>query len=143
MREPESANMSQNRTRILNAFSAGTATLLFIAWAQQPPASRPQRDAVSEAQQPSQVKAARPEQQKTPHDNADVFNPAKASPSSPVFETQPKQGRVSGFDFARDPLNADRPNQPPEESPTSPTSWRRSENTSKANIFSSPNSIPR
>jgi hypothetical protein len=44
-----------------------------------------------------------------------VFDPDKAAPSSPVFETQPKAGKVSGFDFARDPLNADRPNQPPEE----------------------------
>jgi cytochrome c peroxidase len=81
----------------------------------QAPAPRAQRDAVAEAQQPSQVKPTRPEQQKNPHDNSDVFNPSKAPPASPIFQTQPKQGKVSGFDFARDPLNADRPNQSPEE----------------------------
>ena len=70
---------------------------------------------MSEAQQPSHVKATRPEQQKNPHDNSDVFDPAKAVPSSPVFQTQPKQGKLSGFDFARDPLNSDRPNQSPDE----------------------------
>jgi len=32
-----------------------------------------------------------------------------------VTKGQPKQGKISGFDFYRDPLNADRPNQPPEE----------------------------
>jgi hypothetical protein len=44
-----------------------------------------------------------------------MFDPSKAPPASPVFETQPKQGKVSGFDFARDPFNSDRPKQPPEE----------------------------
>jgi cytochrome c peroxidase len=75
----------------------------------------PQRDAVAEAQRASPVKVTRPEQQKNAHDNSDVFHPGKASPASPVFQTQPKQGKLSGFDFARDPLNADRPQQPPEE----------------------------
>ena len=55
------------------------------------------------------------QQQKNAHDNADGFNPDKAAPSSPALQTQPKQGRLSGFDFARDPLNADRPGQSPEE----------------------------
>jgi cytochrome c peroxidase len=92
--------------------NAVATSLLFLAWAQTP-ANRPQRDAVAEAQQPSPVKATRPEQQQTPHDKS--LDPSKAMPASPVFATQPKQGKVSGFDFARDPLNADRPNQPPEE----------------------------
>lgn len=105
--------MPQKRTKTLSAIFLVTGSLLCIALAQTPNA--PQRDAVAEAQQPSQVKATRPEQQKNPHDNSDVFSPAKAEPSSPVFETQPKQGKLSGFDFARDPLNADRPNQSPEE----------------------------
>jgi hypothetical protein len=105
--------MVQKRTKTFGAALAGVGSLLFVALAQTP--NRPQRDAVTEAQQPSQVKITRPEQQKNPHDNSDVFSPTKASPSSPVFETQPKQGKLSGFDFARDPLNADRPNQSPEE----------------------------
>ena len=101
-------------TKTFTAFSATAGSLLFVAWAQTP-APRPQRDAVAEAQQPSQVKATRPEQQKNAHDNSDVFNPAKAPPASPVFQTQPKQGKVSGFDFSRDPFNADRPHQSPDE----------------------------
>jgi cytochrome c peroxidase len=105
--------MVQKYTKTFGAVLAGVGSLLSVALAQTP--NRPQRDAVTEAQQPSQIKITRPEQQKNPHDNSDVFSPAKASPSSPVFETQPKQGKLSGFDFARDPLNADRPNQPPEE----------------------------
>jgi cytochrome c peroxidase len=95
-------------------FCAGAAGIYLAAWAQTP-AARPQRDAVAEAQQPSQVKATRPEQQKSPHDRSDLFDDTKAPPSSPVFSTQPKQGKISGFDFYRDPLNADRPSQPPEE----------------------------
>ena len=39
----------------------------------------------------------------------------KAQPISPVLSTQPKQGKISGFDFYRDPLNADHPFQSPEE----------------------------
>ena len=104
--------MVQKGTKIFTAILMGLGGSLFIALAQT--SNRPQRDAVAEAQQSSQVKITRPEQQKNPHDNSDAFSPAKASPSSP-FETQPKQGKLSGFDFARDPLNADRPNQSPEE----------------------------
>src|SRR5205814_10557955 len=32
-----------------------------------------------------------------------------AEPSSPVFSTQPKAGKISGFDFYRDSLNSDQP----------------------------------
>jgi len=80
--------------------------------AQQRPAST---DAVVRAQQPSPVAATRPEQTKTPHDLSDVFQAGNAPPSSQVTKGQPKQGKITGFDFYRDPLNADRPNQPPEE----------------------------
>jgi hypothetical protein len=31
------------------------------------------------------------------------------------LKTQPKEGKISGFDFARDPLNADVPHQDPAE----------------------------
>ena len=34
---------------------------------------------------------------------------------SPALKSQPKEGKISGFDFYRDPLNADRPQQSPEE----------------------------
>ncbi len=82
--------------------------------AQQTPAPAP-ADAVGRAQEPSPVRIARPEQKKTAHDLSDVFNSTNAKPSSTVFKDQPKQGKNSGFDFYRDPLNSDRPNQPVDE----------------------------
>ncbi|MGI8746522.1 MAG: cytochrome B6 [Bryobacteraceae bacterium] len=92
---------------ILSSFS------IPLAHAQNPP--RPPSDAVSQAQQPSPVANTRPEQKKTGHDSSDIFDASKANASSPVFKGQPKEGRITGFDFYRDPLNADRPNQSPEE----------------------------
>ena len=72
-------------------------------------------DPVQEAQTPRQVPITRPEQQPTTHDQSDIFSATNAPPSSPVFETQPDQGKMLGFDFARDPLNAKQPMQPAEE----------------------------
>jgi cytochrome c peroxidase len=72
-------------------------------------------DAVQDAQTPRQVEAKRPEQQKNNHDQSTIFEGANAPASSPVLESQPDQGKMLGFDFARDPLNAKRPMQPPEE----------------------------
>ena len=73
------------------------------------------QDAVQDAQTPRQVQQTRPEQQKTEHDRSDAFSPAKAPRSSTALETQPQKGEVQGFDFARDPLDAKRPMQSPEE----------------------------
>ncbi|MCA1851961.1 MAG: hypothetical protein LC647_06100, partial [Beggiatoa sp.] len=72
-------------------------------------------DAVAEAQTARAVPIERPEQKQTEHDRSDLFNARKARPSSSVFEDQPKEGQISGFDFYRDPLNADKPNQDPAE----------------------------
>src|SRR2546423_4408988 len=83
--------------------------------AQQNPAPAPPHDAVAQAQEPTPVPGTRPEQKKTDHDRSNIFNATDAKPSSPVFKDQPKQGKVSGFDFYRDPLNSDRPNQSPDE----------------------------
>ncbi|MGZ5077085.1 MAG: cytochrome B6 [Methylobacter sp.] len=55
------------------------------------------------------------EQKKTEHDQSDIFNVQKAPPSSPGFKSQPKEGKVSGFDFYRDALNSDKPFQTFEE----------------------------
>jgi cytochrome c peroxidase len=91
--------------------------LLFVAFAifvvsagaqdNRPP--RRSNDAVDAAQQPSPAQVRRPEQRKTGHDRSDEFDARKAKASSPAFDTQPKDGKITGFDFYRDPLNADRP----------------------------------
>jgi len=89
---------------------------LAVAWAQQ--ANRPtptpgtvSNDAVMRAQEPVAASIKRPEQQKNSHDRSDAFSAPKAEPSSQAFKTQPKEGKITGFDFYRDPLNADRPFQ--------------------------------
>jgi hypothetical protein len=81
------------------------------------PPSRPARpaDAVEAAQRPEQVEVKRVEQRKTERDAPQAFTAANAMPSSPALEAQPESGRISGFDFARDPLNAKRPGQTFEE----------------------------
>jgi cytochrome c peroxidase len=90
-------------------------TVLFYSTSigQQRPA--PARDAVEDAQTPRPAAAKRPEQQKTAHDQSNVFSGADAPPSSPALDNQPDQGKMLGFDLSRDPLNAKRPMQPAEE----------------------------
>jgi cytochrome c peroxidase len=73
------------------------------------------QDAIADVQTPREVPATRPEQQKTAHDQSDAFSPARAPRSSTVLESQPQKGEVQGFDFARDPLDAKRPGQSPDE----------------------------
>jgi cytochrome c peroxidase len=72
-------------------------------------------DAVARAQTPSPVQPARPEQSKNGHDSSNVFDARNAVAASPVSGTQPNAGKITGFDFYRDPLNADKPNLSPEE----------------------------
>ena len=67
------------------------------------------KDAVLEAQVPRQVPVSRPEQEKTAHDQSGVFDAASAQPASTAFEQQPDKGKILGFDFYRDPLNAPKP----------------------------------
>jgi cytochrome c peroxidase len=76
---------------------------------------RPLPDAVSEAQEPRVVQIERPEQRKTEHDRSEIFKAQKAKPSSPTFLDQLRDGKISGFDFVRDPLNAEKPFQEPNE----------------------------
>jgi hypothetical protein len=68
-------------------------------------------EAVQEAQTPRAVPQERPEQQRSAHDRSEVFQALQALPSSPAFVDQPDEGKVLGFEFARDPLNAKRPMQ--------------------------------
>ncbi|MGN6134148.1 MAG: hypothetical protein ACTHOU_06575 [Aureliella sp.] len=72
-------------------------------------------DAVEDAQTPRKASSDRPEQKLSEHDRSDVFSPKSAMPISPALADQAKDGKLSGFDFARDPLNSDHPMQPPEE----------------------------
>jgi hypothetical protein len=94
---------------------AGLTVLLHSTMGISQQRTPPAPDTVQEAQTPRQVQVTRPEQQPTAHDQSDIFSATNAPPSSPVFETQPDQGKMLGFDFARDPLNAKQPMQPAEE----------------------------
>lgn len=67
------------------------------------------RDPAAEATAVRNVPSERPEQRLTEHDRSDLFNPAKPAPINPALKSQPNQGRITGFDFARDPLNAEKP----------------------------------
>jgi cytochrome c peroxidase len=71
-------------------------------------------DAVKEAQTPREVESKRPEQKLSKHDGSDQFAADNAPESSP-FDDQPEKGRLNGFDFVRDPLNASEPKQSPDE----------------------------
>ncbi len=82
------------------------ATLGTIAFAQSPKSTP---DAVADAANPRDVPATRPEQKKTAHDASPLFDPTKIPPSSSALDAQPEHGRIIGFDFVRDPLNAKRP----------------------------------
>jgi cytochrome c peroxidase len=82
--------------------------------AQSPERQEANRDAVVRAQEPVPAAMRRPEQKKTPHDSSGAFDASSAPPSSPVFRTQPKEGKNTGFDFYRDPLNTEHPNENPD-----------------------------
>jgi hypothetical protein len=66
-------------------------------------------DAVAEAQSVRDVRSDRPEQQRSVHDESDVFLAPKALFSSQALAKQPDQGQILGVDFYRDPLNSPRP----------------------------------
>ena len=68
-------------------------------------------EAVQEAQTPRVLPQNRPEQQRSAHDLSDRFPATQALPSSPTLADQPEQGKILGFDFFRDPLNAKQPMQ--------------------------------
>jgi len=72
----------------------------------------PPPDAVQDAQAPARpVPALRPEQRRTAQDQPERFGASKAQPSSPALAQQPEGGKINGFDFYRDPLNAKQPMQ--------------------------------
>jgi cytochrome c peroxidase len=73
---------------------------------QQPRAAN---DPAAEALDVRDVSKERPEQQLRDHDSSPAFDVTKPAPLTAAFEDQAKQGRMLGFDFARDPLNSDTP----------------------------------
>jgi cytochrome c peroxidase len=90
-------------------------SLSVISFVHAQDAPRVLPDAIQEAQTPRQVPATRPEQQLSQHDRSDVFKAPNAPPASPAFKDQPDEGKILGFDFYRDPLNAKQPMQTFEE----------------------------
>ena len=84
----------------------------YSAQSQEAQPARPaQRDAAAEAQAVHPPKSSRPELKLNEHDRSPVFDRTKPAPLTDAFKTQPKAGRLAGFDFSRDPLNADAPFQ--------------------------------
>jgi cytochrome c peroxidase len=81
----------------------------------QTPQPRLAPDPILEAQTPRKIDEKRPEQKLSAHDQSDAFKADAAPLSSEALKTQPDQGMVKGFDFFRDPLNAKKPMQTPEE----------------------------
>ena len=108
------------RNRFGLAAVAAAAVLSFgVAWVvsdevkgdkdrRQPP--RP-RDAVEDVQAPRAPEGDRPELKKSAHDRSDVFDATRAKPISPALKGQPDAGKILGFDFYRDPLDAKKPMQ--------------------------------
>src|SRR3954469_14968168 len=67
-------------------------------------AADPAADAIAVQNAPNE----RPEQKVTEHDRSPVFDITKPAPITMDLKNQPKMGRITGFDFARDPLNSDK-----------------------------------
>lgn len=68
-------------------------------------------DAIAQAQTPVDVPRDRPEQKRTEADKDDWFKAENAPDSSTALPNQPEKGRIEGFDFFRDPLNAKKPKE--------------------------------
>ncbi len=100
------------RSLLYSVVVAGTtATTVWAADGERPVKTKAVQspDAIQNAQSPSPVEKMRPEQRQNPHDMSDVFSAAAAPSSSPVLKSQPEEGKIQGFDFVRDPLNAKKP----------------------------------
>ncbi|HYH64101.1 MAG TPA: cytochrome B6 [Urbifossiella sp.] len=91
---------------LLVAGVAGGSLLL----AARPAATQPPpRDPAAEAVKVQPTPADRPEQKLTDHDKSDKFDWKKPAPLSPALKDQPNGGRITGFEFSRDPLGAEKP----------------------------------
>src|SRR4051812_17997527 len=113
--DPMSKRWGLAATLALVAAAGTVVTLSARQDDRRPPATKAVPDAVADAQTPRPVPTDRPEQRKTEHDRSDMFDPKKPAPLTTAFTEQPEMGRETGFDFARDPLNAKHPFQTFEE----------------------------
>ena len=59
----------------------------------------------------SRFRTSGPEQKQTEHDKSEKFDWKKPAPLTPALKDQPNGGRITGFEFSRDPLGADKPFQ--------------------------------
>jgi len=107
--------MNTNPTRWYLGFPGMllVGTFLITGLAQSPPQSP--EDSVVRGQTSNPTASTRPEQTKTDHDRSGIFSASNARPASEVAREQPKGGRITGFDFYRDPLNSDQPNMNPDD----------------------------
>ena len=94
-------------------FVIAMCVLALTLWGQNAPQTT--GDAIDRGRQSNRPAATRPEQAKNAHDQSNVFSANSAQPASEVSKDQPKSGRITGFDFYRDPLNADQPNINPDD----------------------------
>jgi cytochrome c peroxidase len=111
----------KHRIGSVATFVAGIllGSFLLTARSDDPPGKKADpakpRDPAAEATTVRETPAERPEQKLTEHDKSGKFDPTKPAPINPALKSQPKEGRLTGFDFARDPLNAEKPFTPFEE----------------------------
>jgi len=97
--------MSRPTALALLILAASLITLTITSVEGQRP-STPAPDAVLEAQAPARGAPA-----PAAPDPNDPLAARNAKPSSPAFADQPDKGKIEGFDFFRDPLNAKKPMQ--------------------------------
>ena len=91
------------------------AGLILGAWMSsatpQQPSGQPVRDPGAEAVTARPAEGDRPELKQTEHDKSDKFDWKKPAPLTPALKDQPNGGRITGFEFSRDPLGAEKPFQ--------------------------------
>jgi cytochrome c peroxidase len=103
------------KTRLLGAALVLAGATIALSQDQKKPAPPVQPDAVQDAQTPRPAGGGvRPEQRQSEHDRW-VDSKPPAPPASIAIPGQPDGGKVEGFDFFRDPLNAKKPMQTFEE----------------------------
>lgn len=101
-------DQGERTSRPRNSRQAQQATRAVDEERQDSTQPRP-RDTAAEAQRTVATPVERPEQSINEHDRSPAFAPHSPAPLTSDFADQPNAGRLTGFDFARDPLNAPKP----------------------------------